>query len=231
MQLERHKGRPSNHRNQSPQGKFASFYTRHTHPFIDFLRTLKFQFHHLIFGFYLIRKGIKGDLSRSCNRLLMFSRLNWYEKQMTQSYNVLCVQVLFWQNQLPFRCSTNYWWHTVHLLLRPTLYCAHSVDITHQVSLVVYMKQFWLFRLLSVSLIFFFVSLLAQSFMMLHFCQKKEQNLGVTSVYSLLGLVRTRTLQYLTHFCFPIFVEQFALTICVGSKRILVGLAVNWPKF
>ena len=78
---------------------------------------------------------------------------------------------------------------------------------------------------------FFFVSLLAQSFMMLHFCQKKEQNLGVTSVYSLLGLVRTRTLQYVTHFCFSIFVEQFALTICVGSKRILVGLAVNWPKF
>lgn len=66
---------------------------------------------------------------------------------------------------------------------------------------------------------------------MLHFCQKKEQNLGVTSVYSLLGLVRTRTLQYLTHFCLSIFVEQFALTIFVGSKKILVGLAVNWPKF
>lgn len=32
-------------------------------------------------------------------------------------------------------------------------------------------------------------------------------------------------------FFFSIFVEQFALTICVGSKRILVGLAVNWPKF
>ena len=62
---------------------------------------------------------------------------------------------------------------------------------------------------------------------MLHFCPKKEQNLGVTSVYSLLGLVRTRTLQYLTHFCLSIFVEQFALTICVGSKRILVGLAIN----
>lgn len=118
----------------------------------------------------------------------------------------------------------------LYLLLRPALYCTHSVDITHQVSLVVYMKQFWLFRLLSVSMTFF-VSLLAQSFMMLHFCQKKEQNLGVTSVYSLLGLVRTRTLQYLTHFCLSIFVEQFALTICVGSKRILVGLAVNWPKF
>ena len=113
------------------------------------------------------------------------------------------------------------------ILLRPALYCTHSVDITHQVSLVVYMKQFWLFLLLSVSMIFFFVSLLAQSFMMLHFCQKKEQNLGVTSVYSLLGLVRTRTLQYLTHFCLSIFVEQFALTICVGSKRILVGLAIN----
>lgn len=82
----------------------------------------------------------------------------------------------------------------LYLLLRPALYCTHSVDITHQVSLVVYMKQFWLFRLLSVSMIFF-VSLLAQSFMMLHFCQKKEQNLDVTSVYSLLGLVRTRTLQ------------------------------------
>lgn len=43
----------------------------------------------------------------------------------------------------------------LYLLLRPALYCTHSVDITHQVSLVVYMKQFWLFRLLSVSMIFF----------------------------------------------------------------------------
>ena len=42
------------------------------------------------------------------------------------------------------------------ILLRPALYCTHSVDITHQVSLVVYMKQFWLFLLLSVSMIFFF---------------------------------------------------------------------------
>lgn len=37
----------------------------------------------------------------------------------------------------------------LYLLLRPALYCTHSVDITHQVSLVVYMKQFWLFRLIS----------------------------------------------------------------------------------